>query len=188
MTSPTLTGTRVRLMPMRMKYSGLIVAWRNGERGRWLNAGATTVKAQLEWMTDYAHCREDNFLIWHQEQRRPVGTISLLIHGTYAELARELLGEELPGCYICEAERLLLDWAFSSKYAFVSTECASLNTKVVEMRKYFGWAFSDIKPMAFRKGRDLCGVQVFVLTPVAYEVVVRPKLSEVIERGSQQPR
>jgi diamine N-acetyltransferase len=111
-----LVGDHIELRALRPDDAERTLAWRQGRRARWLNAGAETADEQRAWIMS----RPDDELNYVIELRdgRPVGMLSLIgidpVH-RHAETARFLIGDEdgvrgVPAAD--EAMKLLYDHAF----------------------------------------------------------------------------
>ena len=138
-----LSGQFVDLRPLSKSDARLTLAWRTAHRARLLNAGASTVKEQEEWISSRP-TSEINFIIDTKESI-PVGMLSLVAidkKNLHAESARFLIGEEaaVKGLPVAvESMKLLYELAFDGLglqriYGTVASE----NTLMIKWQKYLG--------------------------------------------------
>lgn len=138
-----LVGKFVNLRPLCLDDAALTFSWRNAQRARLLNAGATSVEQQAAWISGRP-VSECNYII-ELKTGRPVGMLSLIgvdKVNRHGEPARFLIGDEdsAKGVPVAvEAMKLLYEFAFD-KLGLVRLHgtVASGNSLMLKWQKYLG--------------------------------------------------
>lgn len=138
-----LPGEFVNLRPLQVEDAALTFDWRRAQRARFLNAGASTVEQQAQWIAARP-ASEFNFII-ELKSGRPVGMLSLIGIDTdnrHGEPGRFLIGDEeaAKGVPVAvEAMKLLYELAFDQlELVRVCGIVAANNTLMVKWQKYMG--------------------------------------------------
>lgn len=139
----TLVGRYVDLRPLSPDDAEMTLQWRQGNRARYLNAGATSVEQQASWIAGRP-ASEYNWII-QLKDGSPIGMLSLVDideRNSRAETGRFLIGDEekakgVPAAV--EAMGLVYDFAFntlnlSRLHGMISAD----NTLMIKWQKYLG--------------------------------------------------
>jgi RimJ/RimL family protein N-acetyltransferase len=139
----TLAGRFVDLRPLAPDDAEITLQWRQGNRARYLNAGAASVEQQANWISSRP-ASEYNWII-QLKDGSPIGMLSLVDideRNSRAETGRFLIGDEekakgVPAAV--EAMGLVYDFAFntlnlSRLHGMISAD----NTLMVKWQKYLG--------------------------------------------------
>lgn len=139
----TLTGSFVNLRPITPEDAALTLQWRQSDRTRYLNQGASTVEQQRQWILSRP-ASEYNFII-ERKDGRPLGMVSLTQIDKVnrrAEPGRFLIGDEeaargVPAAV--EAMKLVYELAFTTLgLARVYGTVAEHNLLMIKWQKYLG--------------------------------------------------
>jgi RimJ/RimL family protein N-acetyltransferase len=175
-----LQGNGLVLRPLVPDDAAMTLAWRQGERAQYLNAGAQTVEQQWAWI--HAHQHEANFVIWHPDPPRPIGTISLYnvdARKQTGDLGREMLAYPMPGWVVAEVEKTLLDYAFGDRaLRQVRAWVVAGNERVVGMRQFFGWHLDGVVRDDFLKDGAFDDVVLLSLMAEEYRQDARGRYAE----------
>lgn len=139
-----IKGEITTLRPITVDDAELTLAWRNSNRAKFLQQGATTVDEQRAWIAAKLKTSELNFIIEYKD--RPVGMVALLdinyIHKS-VQAGRLLVGEEefvgkAPVSF--EAELLIYDYAFDVlKMHKIYGDVMEDNIGMIKTRLYQGY-------------------------------------------------
>jgi diamine N-acetyltransferase len=136
----TLSGDPVRLVPMALDHTDLVVKWRNdSQNARWfLDQTPFTAAGHANWLTKRAGSDTDFNWVIEGSDGHPVGAIGLYdIDWTErnAEIGRLVLGE--PSArgkgYAYEAVRLVTEAAQNAGVRMVFLEVKSDNTPAIRL-------------------------------------------------------
>jgi RimJ/RimL family protein N-acetyltransferase len=138
-----LIGNFANLRPLRADDAELTLRWRSSKRASMLNAGATTIEEQVDWIISRPS-NEYNFVI-ELSSGTPIGMLSLVGVNSinrHAETARFLIGEEEASRGVpvaVEAMKLIYAFAFDDlKLVRLFGTVASGNSLMVKWQKYLG--------------------------------------------------
>lgn len=138
-----LIGDFVSLRHLHIDDAELTLCWRSSERASMLNAGASNLEGQIEWIKARP-ANEHNFII-QLTNGIPVGMLSLVgINSVnrHAETARFLIGEEeaTRGIPVAvEAMKLIYKFAFDELNLMrLFGTVASGNSLMIKWQKYLG--------------------------------------------------
>lgn len=143
MPNVTLDGEFVTLRPLTVDDAEITHAWRNGTRAVHLNASATTIAQQADWIAGRP-ASEYNFIIALKDGQ-PVGMVSLTGIDTahrHAEPGRFLIGDDdavrgVPAAV--EAMKLVYELAFDTLgLERVHGSIASGNALMIKWQKFMG--------------------------------------------------
>lgn len=139
----TLVGRYVDLRPLSPDDADITLQWRQGNRARYLNSGASSVEQQANWISGRP-ASEYNWII-QLKDGSPIGMLSLVDideRNSRAETGRFLIGDEekakgVPAAV--EAMGLVYEFAFntlnlSRLHGMISAD----NTLMIKWQKYLG--------------------------------------------------
>jgi len=138
-----LVGEFIDLRLLQVDDAARTLRWRSSDRAALLNAGASTIDEQVEWIKKRPS-NEHNFII-ELKTGLPIGMLSLIgINQTnrHAETARFLIGEEeaakgIPAAV--EAMKLIYELAYDQlKLMRLYGSVASGNSLMLKWQKYLG--------------------------------------------------
>ena len=188
-----LTGTVVRLRPIRVEDAEMTLRWRQNERAALLNRGAQTVAQQVAWITTRPPS-EYNFIIEVLATGRAVGMLSLtgidLVH-RHAEPGRFLIGEPqaVQGIPVAvEAMKLLYELAFD-RLALIRVygTVAADNPLMLKWQKYLGMKEEGrLRSQYFLDGRFQDAICLGLLVE-EYRAVTLPKMRALIAAARPRP-
>lgn len=181
-----LSGGDVRLRPISIDDAEITLRWRQGKRGRYLQAGASTVDQQRAWIAGRTGATERNWII--EFQYAPVGTIALhdinLRHRS-AILGRLLIGEvsrvgNAPVFF--QAELLVCDFAFEQlRLHKLYGGILEGHDAMLRTREFLGYHRDGVlREHLFVAGQFRNWIAVSLLES-EYRETCRPKLSKLIQ-------
>jgi RimJ/RimL family protein N-acetyltransferase len=138
-----IEGEFVNLRPLKPTDAAITYLWRQAQRARMLNVGASSVEHQTAWISARP-ISEYNFLI-ELKNGQEIGMLSLVgvdLHNLHAETGRFLIGDEdaakgIPAAV--EAMKLIYELAFD-KLGLVRVHgtVADGNRLMIKWQKYLG--------------------------------------------------
>jgi len=185
-----LKGDITTLRPITIDDAELTFAWRNGERAKLLQRGATTIDEQRIWITAKLKTNELNFVIEYRDT--PVGMIALLdishLHKS-VQMGRLLLGEEAfvgkaPVAF--EADLMLCDYAFDVlKMHKIHGDIMEDNYGMLKTRFYLGYKQDGILRDHYVYDGEYKNTVAVSILEDEYRKVCRPKLVSLIKMISR---
>jgi RimJ/RimL family protein N-acetyltransferase len=184
-----LTGTFVRLRPLRVEDAELTLGWRQSARAVMLNRGAQTPAEQAAWIAGRP-TSEHNFIIELRDPLRPVGMLSLiavdLVHRR-GEAARFLIAEpeRVQGIPVAvEATMLLYELAFDRLGLIrVHGIVAAGNPLMLKWQRFLGMREEGrLRSHLFLDGRFQDAICVGLLVD-EYRTVTLPRMRALIAAG-----
>lgn len=138
-----IKGEFVNLRPLTENDAGITYAWRNAQRARLLNMGASSIEQQAEWIRSRP-LSEYNFII-ELKDGNAIGMLSLVgvdQRNRHAETGRFLIGDENAAKGIpvaVEAMKLIYELAFEKlDLVRIYGTIADTNRLMVKWQKYLG--------------------------------------------------
>lgn len=187
-----ILGKYINLRLVTIGDAEVIVKWRNSDKAKYLNKGASEVEDQIKWLQNRPD-NEYNYII-ETKFNLPVGMISLYsinYRDKNAEPGRLILGDsetikDKPIVY--EALLLIMDMAFNElKLHRIYGSISSDNSDMIKFHKYLGMKEEGIlKDNYFRNGEYQDAV-ILRLLENEYKNTYRKKLLVMMDLLKNKP-
>ena len=188
-----IQGKVVILKPLVVADAELTLHWRQGQRARFLQRGAKTVKSQVDWIIRHEQAGDLNFIMEYRGE--PVGMIALLdldqIHKSI-QMGRLLIGEpakvgNAPVAF--ESELLLCDYAFDTLGVHkIYGDVLEENVAMLRTRLYLGYKKDGLLRDHYNYDGVYKNTVAISLLEDEYRQNYRPKLVQLIDLFSAVSR
>lgn len=180
-----LKGSITTLRPITIDDAEITLAWRQSERAKLLQRGASTIEGQRAWIQARLKTSDLNFIIEYRQ--RPVGMIALLdintVHNS-VQMGRLLVGEEefvgrAPVAF--EADLMLCDYAFDTlKMHKIYGDVMEENYGMIKTRLYLGYKQDGILRDHYNYDGVYKNTVALSILEGEYRTTCRPKLVQLI--------